>query len=412
MITKKTIVYICLSCAVIFHFIFFFGTYGPKIPARISNWNSLLALTSIGFLILLYLGSKWRSQTKHTNIVRLYDLLIVWIFVCYIRSMLTHTGGIEMQELLFNPYIGLALFPTLFFVIGINIDFFSTVNRLFSLYCFLAFAFTLIFIKHSELQLFILLPIFYIVITYPLQVPRNRLLTIIIAIVIIITSFSNRSGVLRILISYVTLVVYYLILKFKINQKIVNLTACCLLLLPFYFIYLGVSGENIFQIVGKHKIEYSQEDLTIDTRTFLYNEVFSDLEMNNAFKFGKGINGGYASEVFETLNRNIVEVGFLQILLKSGIVGFVLYMSIIFSAIFLGLAKSQNNFMKLLALILVGYVLMFFIENTLAFDLLNISTWFIVGMCHSDKLRALNDQEIKILFLNGLITEHETLSAA
>jgi len=55
---------------------------------------------------------------------------------------------------------------------------------------------------------------------------------------------------------------------------------------------------------------------------------------------------------------------------------------------------------------------MFFIENTLAFDLLNISTWFIVGMCHSDKLRALNDQEIKILFLNGLITEHETLSAA
>lgn len=38
----------------------------------------------------------------------------------------------------------------------------------------------------------------------------------------------------------------------------------------------------------------------------------------------------------------LVEVSFLQILLKTGIVGFILYITIIVSAIFKALSKSKN----------------------------------------------------------------------
>ena len=130
-------------------------------------------------------------------------------------------------------------------------------------------------------------------------------------------------------------------------------------------------------------------------------EVFEDLKITKAFVFGKGINGGYVSNSFETLKREVVEVGFLQILLKSGILGFLLYITLIISAIFKALNKSKNLFMQFLALLLSGYVLMFFIENVIGFNLFNIIIWLVVGMCHSEELRGLNDKEIRELFLNG-----------
>jgi hypothetical protein len=143
---------------------------------------------------------------------------------------------------------------------------------------------------------------------------------------------------------------------------------------------------------------YRQENLRSDTRTFLYVDVFRDIKINNAYLFGKAINAGYASDDFETYNRLSVEVGFLQILLKTGIVGFIMYIALIVTAIFKAINTSRNLFIKYLGMLLSGYVLMFFIENMILFNLLNIITWIIVGMCHSRELRELNDEEIKELF--------------
>ena len=112
------------------------------------------------------------------------------------------------------------------------------------------------------------------------------------------------------------------------------------------------------------------------------------------------MNAGYASDAFETYSRQVVEVGFLQILLKIGIVGFVLYMTLIISAIFKALSKSKNLFIKSLGLLLAGYALMVFVENIIAYNSLNIIIWIVVGMCHSEALRKLSNQEIKDLFNN------------
>lgn len=61
--------------------------------------------------------------------------------------------------------------------------------------------------------------------------------------------------------------------------------------------------------------------------------------------------------------------------------------------------------MKYLGLLLCGYVLMFFIENIIGFNLFNIIIWTVVGMCHSRELRDLSDKEIKELFLNNKTQE-------
>lgn len=399
MISKKTLVIICLILAMIFHFIFYFGLYGPSFNKSILNYNSLLALASSLILIFLYIGSNWRSDLKGNFIIKIFDLMMLWIFICYFRSMLNINGIIELKELLFSPYIGLSLFPTLFFLVGINLKYFSPINRILSIYCVLIWVFSLFYINYFELQFFLLLPLFYVIVTFPLQSYKNRILTLIISVSVIVISLTNRAGIMRILISYLIVVIYYIIIKINLNKKLINIIIFCILMSPFYFLYLGINGKSVFKMtLGDSTEGYSQGNLKSDTRTFLYFEVFQDLKISKAFIFGKGINAGYASDSFETFNRTVVEVGFLQILIKSGIVGFLLYMTLIFSAIFKALSKSKNLFVKFLGLLLSGYVLMFFIENIIAFNLLNIIIWFVVGMCHSEGLRGLNDQEIRNLF--------------
>jgi len=204
---------------------------------------------------------------------------------------------------------------------------------------------------------------------------------------------------MRILISYLIIVIYFVIVKFKVNRKIINIILFCILMSPIYLLYLGINGENVIEkILGNNIGGYGQENLRADTRTFLYFEVFQDLNMKKAFIFGKGINAGYLSYSFQTLNRNVVEVGFLQVLLKSGMLGFLLYISLIISAIYKALNKSKNIFMKFLGLFLASYVMLFFIENVLAFNLFNIVIWLVIGICHSEELRNLSDYEIKTIY--------------
>ena len=388
--------------AMLYHLILYLDSYGPSLGNTIANGNAFLALGSSLILLFVYVTTKWRVDLKGTKALWLYDFMILWVLICYFRSFLSTYRIYTMKEMLFSPYVGLSLFPILFFIVGVNKKYFFIINRLLFIYCLVIFVFSFPFITYFELQFFLMIPLFYVIITFPLQTPRGRLLTFIMSATIMFTSMTNRAGILRILISYMIVIVFYLVLEMKVSKKLINVIVFLALVTPFYLLYLGLSGKDVFKLVlGENKEQgYQQENLRSDTRTFLYVDVFRDLKINKAFIFGKGINGGYASEDFETFSRLAVEVGFLQILLKSGIIGFLLYISLLISAIFKALNNSENYFMKYLGLLLCGYVLMFFIENIIGFTLFNVVVWCVIGMCHSKELRALNDKEIKNLFLN------------
>ena len=93
------------------------------------------------------------------------------------------------------------------------------------------------------------------------------------------------------------------------------------------------------------------------------------------------VTAGYRS--YRSLERRDIEVGFLQMMLKLGIVGFIVYMSLILSAIYKALNRAKSKFFTGLGLLLASYVILFFLENVFAYDLLNIIIWLVIGMCHS-----------------------------
>jgi hypothetical protein len=404
--SKKQLVTISLILAMLFHFTYYFNLYGPPVSLFKGFRIYFLALGSALIMIFIYIGTYWRHGLKKNKAIILYELLILWIIVSIVRSTLEFNSLSQFRVFLLNTYLGLSMLPVFFFIVGVNINYFFSINRLLTIYFIVVTIITLFFIGYFEIQLFLLYPIFYLILTIPLRNNWGKILILLATVSIIIVSFTNRAGILRIIIGYCILGVYYVMYNVKINKRLLKFLVFCLLTIPFISLYLGIQGVSVFQaLLGSDTIDYSQMNPYADTRTFLYYEVFQDLMANNAIVFGKGIGSGYMSEAFETYDRPTVEVGFLQILLKTGIIGVLLYLSVIVSAISKALGKSRSIFMKSLGLLLASYVLLIFIENVVAYNLLNVIIWIVVGICHSPALRDLSDDEFKNLYKFGNLPE-------
>lgn len=401
MISSRILAFTSIFLVIVYYFVrIFFGEYGPAPNIDLSTNVSLLGVAAIVFLLVILLTTKWYLAIDGYFIPGVYNLLVVWIFICYIRSVLDLHDLRDLKSFLLGDITGLSLFPVLFFLVGINSKTFFLWNRVLLIYCLITFVISFFFLDFFEFQFFLLIPLFYLIITFPLQSGAERIITLIISISVIATSYTNRAGVLRILISYLIISLFYIALKLKVSKKLISVLVFIVIITPFYFLYLGLNGKDVFKtLLGENKNPVSgQENLRADTRTFLYVDVFRDLKINNAYTFGKGINAGYASDAFETYSRKAAEVGFLQIMLKCGILGFLLYIILIISAIFKALNDSSNSYLKYLGLLLCGYVLMLFIENIIAFNLFNIIIWCVVGVCHSKEIRAMNNDEMRDLF--------------
>lgn len=394
MFSKKQLVTISFFFALIFHFGFHFYVYGPPVSRLFYYMFFLLAFLSILIMIFLYLGTYWRHGQQSKKTILVFDLLVAWIFICMVRSFMEFRSISDLKPFFFDNYMAVSLLPVLFFTVGINSKYFLSINKVLFWYIVLSALISFALFKYMELQIFVLMPVFYIILTIPLQSSWKKSLIILISISAVLVSFSNRAGVLRILISFSIVAAYYLMRSNNINRKLVNFLAVIVLLVPLVSIYMGFKGHSVFQLaIGNEYSGSSQFNPYADTRTFLYYEVFQDIRLTKSLLIGKGLNAGYTSEVFETYRRLIVEVGFLQIILKTGIVGFILYVSVIISSIKNALGRSKSLFMKSLGLVLVGYILMIFIENVIAYNMLNIMIWIIAGMCHSDALLKLSDRE-------------------
>jgi len=399
MFSKKQLILGSLVLALLFHFVFYFNEYGPGLGILKNTVIYLFAFGSIALMLFVYLATNWRYDLKGKSVLWLFELLFVWIIISFVRSLLDIGSSEELKRYLLSNYMAISLFPVLFFIVGISVRYFYSVNRIIFIYTVLAVLISMPYITLFELMIFLTYPVFFVITTYPLRSSYGKLLLVLFSVLIVIFSLTNRAGILRILLSFSAVIAFYLLTYAKLSRRWINVLVFCILMVPVISLYMGVKGQSVFQLaLGGNERSYSQLDPYADTRTFLYFEVFQDLKMNNAFLFGKGMNAGYYSAAFQTYQRPIVEVCFLQVLLKTGIVGFLLYISLIISAIYKALSRSKSNYLKSLGLLLVGYTIMIFIENQIAYNLLNVLIWVVIGMCHSEELRRLSDKEIRSLF--------------
>lgn len=245
---------------------------------------------------------------------------------------------------------------------------------------------------------------------------------------ILLTSFYRYSvirkiGVVLVLILYSYIAIYtkfrfeflYLgvVLLFLVVDRIFTIKSKKIIYRYIMFIfvallsYIFVFGYESFSSFVATIVEFQ------DSRSFLFTELFSDLNRNEQI-FGRGSLGTYYSEFFEGINRwykllgnkgwrgdNVIrittEVGYLQMILKGGFVLLVLYSSLAFYAVFLALFRSNNKFIKRLGFYILIILILSIISLRPAFTPTFILFWISIGTVLNKKYRIMSDNQINSL---------------
>jgi hypothetical protein len=118
---------------------------------------------------------------------------------------------------------------------------------------------------------------------------------------------------------------------------------------------------------------------------------------------GKGINGSYYCPIVldvnnPTGNRDVIETGYLQIILKGGIISLGLLLFILLPAIYKGLFKSNNVLSKGAGMFILLWTLYLYPSIGTGFTTHYILLWISVGICYSKKITDIDDEQIKAAF--------------
>lgn len=165
----------------------------------------------------------------------------------------------------------------------------------------------------------------------------------------------------------------------------------------FYIIMTVISlflAVNFFEfgttLIGRYEEGYSNRD-------YLFENVMSSLNNNYLFLFGKGAKGSYFSDEFMGgAERSIVENGYYNAFLKSGIIFIVLFVSVSLIAFFRGFYKSRSVLGRRLGLFILLYLALMFGHGVLEFSYRVFFLWVAISFCLSKDKIELRDTELSI----------------
>jgi hypothetical protein len=266
---------------------------------------------------------------------------------------------------------------------------------------------------------FFLVPVSFMIFFFPILSFRWKVFIMLFASVVIFSNLGARSNVLKFTVPIVLLVVYYG--RTWITLKQIEVGRIVLLLLPFFFFVLATTGLfNIFNISSYIKGSYTEkttlvngqeddQDLTADTRTFLYVEVLQTAFKYNTWVFGRSPARGNETDWFAELSeitgrkeRLSNEVAILNIFTWTGLVGVFFYFIVFYRASLLSIHRSNNIFSKMLGLYIAFRWSYAWVEDVNNFSLSNFFLWLMLGICLSKNFRQMTNQEVRIWILGTL----------
>ncbi|MBB3054364.1 hypothetical protein [Mucilaginibacter gotjawali] len=372
-----------------------------------------LAAKYLVLINLIWVASKsdWKDDLSGTVSV-LFKLLLVWNIITIIRGVFLAHDYWDWKFLFFNS--GLFFLIPLAFFIGKSMSLSqATFNYVIGFLFLLGFlAIPIGFVTNRQLYSRLMIPVSFFIVMIPYLKMRYRVLILIVAItsVVVVTDF--RTNIIKIVISILILLTWYL--RSYISVGWLKLIHFVLIFAPLVLLFLAVTGQfNIFDqasqndsyVVKDNKGNAGDdESLTADTRTFIYLEVFKTLNAQDSWLLGGSAVAKYKTESFDKLVENNQrygsEVGFLNTLLYSGIIGVVLYALLLFVVSHNAIYYSNNWLSKMIGLVIISRWLLFFMEEFTQFDLNFYFLWIIIGLVSTKQFRAMTDTQVALYFLN------------
>lgn len=241
---------------------------------------------------------------------------------------------------------------------------------------------------------FLSVPCGFILLTYKYHSKTRKLLSLsVMLLTLLFAIYKARRGLSLICAS--SLIGAYFLYLFNTRKTI---------LVIYFSVLLAILGiykmSTIYNIHNNGLLSFIAKRGEEDTRTPVELYYYSDMKQND-WIFGRGINGQYyCPDIGEnqlTDYRSYIETGYLQIILKGGIINLSLYLLILIPALFLGLFNSKNLLTKASAIWILISLISLYPSTVNTFSLNFLLVWISVSICCSKKIRMFSDYELKEL---------------
>jgi len=132
-----------------------------------------------------------------------------------------------------------------------------------------------------------------------------------------------------------------------------------------------------------------------ESRSLVFENFITDFNSTSDWVFGRGLDGRVLRTIIQGEDSgDLIENGFLHLVLKGGLIYLVPYVLILLRASYLGFFKSNNELLKALASLLLIYVFMMFYFNLPDYSSKFIMIWISASACFSPQMRNYSNEEI------------------
>ncbi|MCC7400745.1 MAG: hypothetical protein IT214_04600 [Chitinophagaceae bacterium] len=368
---------------------------------QLSGKFNLLQALGLGLFIPASIGL---SQHRVKNLF--YTIYLLWSGFTVFRGMSFQYS--ELKASVYDPDFGLLVYLVPFimlFKIRINIfkGLFNTTIILGLIFIVLCFYFRSFLLMPEDdenrtgmgllevFTRFLEIPFGFLLITYRYHKIRRRILSFLVVLMTLILSLIRaRRGLIFFQSSFL---IFGMILYIWDNKKNLAIT----------MFTLFIAGVMIFFSIGTFKENKNgmftkiSERVNEDTRSGVEQCFYDDMKVKD-WLIGKGINGTYYCPGIDQGSlidyRNVIETGFLNIILNQGLVGLVLLLLIMIPAIYKGLFWSNNLLSKAAGIWILMWLLDLYPAVVYIFSLNYILVWMCISFCYTPSMRKMSDEKI------------------
>jgi len=393
------------------------GLIFHSIGAYIFNNFRSLGYGICGFSILIILSTALFAVRPHakpfhgfTRII--FYIYLVWIFTILIRpfffsSLIPLRSGFSP----ISPFLGLSYFMPLIVFYGISN---LPLNSIFKFSYFQALVgvilviinYKIIFsippildfdkyqahlVKISFPALFLTAGSFLILFSTSIRLSYKRFAIISVILIILISLIAGRRGGVLMSLILIILAIYLYIIQTTKRSRFFKLLIVAVMFSAGIIIFLMYAQTSFALFLNRI-------DEGVNSRTGIEEYFFYSFKKTPFdWIFGRGINGTYLSPYLEMPHRNIIETGYLQLILSGGIINLLFFTFFLGYSAYLGFYRSNNILSKAMALYLLYHLIFLYPYGLPSFSFEYLIVWIFILYCQSREWREKSDEEIKII---------------
>jgi len=365
----------------------------------------LIQILGLALMLTIFRLIEFQMDNHYLSIV--FVLYCIWLFAIILRGLSNFSDYSFIRSFFLDPRGGgILYFSPIILLFPRNLLFYKKLFHVIIILGMAYIVFNVLFIKdilksdnesatsQTIVEIFSELSFAsgFILLTYFLHSKKQQFIAfLVIAFAILITMVRARRGLL-LMYSNMALISYMIfVFHSKKRYSVLYITIFIGIVSALYI--NGVYRPHNNRLFG-YLLERGDEDTRSTVETYFYDD------MNTKdWIIGKGINGEYFAPDIEkeqlTNYRSNIETGYLQTILKGGLISLGLFILIAVPALLKGIFYSRNILSKAAGIWILMALINSYPSTVNTFTLKYLLVWISIGVCYSKEICRMENSYIK-----------------